>query len=189
MMAWFRLRCFRFIHHLYLAVCFISRRSSQTHVKHGQKACCKLVELYQVWPNYRSWTDLHAQRVCALAKGVIAIEFEESGGCVCYGDSLIRDFESTYEAMEFQKAGPYISNTRKTIKKLRQRKLKKEIVIVGRNKWCCNEETCSQDCKWVLVTCSGSSAMSRKGHLVQYYTKGGWLCKYGKVWWNQWTLF
>ncbi len=60
-------------------------------------------------------------------------KFEEPEGCVYYDDSPIRDCESTDESMEFQKAWPYISNTRKTIKKLPHRKLKKESHC-GRNK-------------------------------------------------------
>lgn len=73
--------------------------------------------------------DIH-QNVCDDIDSDDEDEFEEPDGRVCYGDSLIRNCEPTDEDMDFQRAGPYIANIRKTIKRLPQRKLKKEIVLV-----------------------------------------------------------
>jgi predicted NAD-dependent protein-ADP-ribosyltransferase YbiA (DUF1768 family) len=51
-----------------------------------------------------------------------------------YGDSLIRDIESTEANTIVERAGPYISNVKKSIKKLPARKCKKKIVcVVGTN--------------------------------------------------------
>ncbi len=51
-----------------------------------------------------------------------------------YGDSLIRDIESTDANTIIEQAGPYISNVKKSIKRLPTRKCKMKIVcVVGTN--------------------------------------------------------
>jgi ribA/ribD-fused uncharacterized protein len=57
-------------------------------------------------------------------------EYDDPEGRVCYSDSLTRDCVPTKSDMKFERAGPYISNMRKTIKKLPARKIKQEILLV-----------------------------------------------------------
>lgn len=61
-------------------------------------------------------------------------EDEEPEGTVCYGDSLIRDCVSTDADTEFVRAGPYIGNVKKIVKKLPKKKISKEMVfVIGTN--------------------------------------------------------
>ena len=57
-------------------------------------------------------------------------EYDEPEGRICYSDSLARDCVSTAKDMIFERAGPYINNVRKTVKKLPARKTIKEIILV-----------------------------------------------------------
>ena len=58
--------------------------------------------------------DIH-QNVCEEPES--DDEYEEPEGIMVYGDSLIRDCESTDSDLTFERTGPLITNMRKTIKK------------------------------------------------------------------------
>lgn len=58
----------------------------------------------------------------------------EPEGQICYGDSLIRDCIPNTEELEFERAGPYINNVKKTLKKKPEKILKKEMIfVIGTN--------------------------------------------------------
>jgi len=57
-------------------------------------------------------------------------DYDDPEGHICYNNSLTLDCIPTKEDMTFEKAGPYINNITKAIRKLPARKVKKEIILV-----------------------------------------------------------
>ncbi len=74
--------------------------------------------------------DLH-QTLCEEedSEDEYEYEYEEAEGVYVYGDSLIRDMKASTPDITLERAGPYISNVRKAIKKLPSHKSKNKTIM------------------------------------------------------------